>query len=341
MLSRLRPQAVTDARSQTAGTPHALRRHVHADGHRFEMTQARALVEDKGSAQAAVNNDANAFDGERSLGNRSGKHHLPFSFCRRHDGATLLCRREIAIEREDRDSLSCTFLQHLGASHYLALSGEEDKDVTFLLLQGTSDGARCCLRHVLAVGIFLGIQNLDGVHSPMTFQKRCLQRLTNGRGINCGRHHQKPQVGAQYLLRLSAERQGEVGMKAPLVELVEDNNTHALKRRVALEHSCQDAFGQDLYSGVLAYTRLEADTIAHRLADRFAEQFRHAFRYLPCCQPSRFEHQYLSRNRCIKEEREGQQRRFACTRRSCDDNGLMLPKRPAHRVGNRPNRQFS
>jgi hypothetical protein len=52
--------------------------------------------------------------------------------------------------------------------------------------------------------------------------------------VERGRHHQDAQVVAQHLLHLAAQGQGQVGVQAAFVKLVEDHHSDALQRVVAL-----------------------------------------------------------------------------------------------------------
>ena len=197
------------------------------------------------------------------------------------------------------------------------------------------------LRHVARGGILLCITNLDGEHPSLALDERSLQRLTDGRSVDGGGHDEKAKVGAKELLSASGECESEVGMQAALVELVEDDDADAIERWVVLQHARQDTFGENLYLSVLADARVKADAVADPLSDGFAEQFCHAFRYLSGGKSARFEHQNLTLHGCIEHEGQRQQGRFAGSRRCSNDHSLLLPKRPAHSIGNRPSRQFT
>ncbi len=59
------------------------------------------------------------------------------------------------------------------------------------------------------------------------------------------------------------------------MEFVEEDDAHPRQGRVRLEAAGQDALGQDLDAGTGSDPALEADLIAHRLAQVLAEQGRH------------------------------------------------------------------
>ena len=89
---------------------------------------------------------------------------------------------------------------------------------------------------------------------------------------------------------VEAEREGKVGVDAPLVEFVEDDHGHAVEARVGLDAAGEDALGHDLDPGPLRPLRIEAYGVADGLAGLLAERSRHPARGRDSGDPARFEH---------------------------------------------------
>jgi hypothetical protein len=62
------------------------------------------------------------------------------------------------------------------------------------------------------------------------------------------------------------------------MKLVEDHDAHAVERRIAMDASCQNAFGDDLDSRTRADARLATHAITDRFADTFTPELGHAVR---------------------------------------------------------------
>jgi hypothetical protein len=135
-------------------------------------------------------------------------------------------------------------------------------------------------------------------------------------GVEGGWHDEEPQFGPQGCPGVEDERQREIGVKVPLVELVEDHEAHPGERRVLLQAPRQDPFGHDLDAGRRPGTAFVAGPVAGRLPDVFTEQRGHTAGGRPSRQPPRFEHD----DAACGEPRFGEQpqrhhRRLACAGR--------------------------
>ncbi len=100
---RFGPQSVANSGLGAAGAAAALigggARHPHG----LEPRQPDARLEARHPREAAIDDDAHAFDGERGLGDRGREHHLAPARRRRLDGAILHLRVQSAIQRDDVD----------------------------------------------------------------------------------------------------------------------------------------------------------------------------------------------------------------------------------------------
>jgi hypothetical protein len=104
------------------------------------------------------------------------------------------------------------------------------------------------------------------------------------------RHDQYPKVLAHQPAAMQREGQADIAVKAPLVELVEDDESDALEARIRREQSGQDALRDDLDPGGRPYPGIAANPVAHGGSDRLLEQASHPTRRGPSCQPARLQH---------------------------------------------------
>ena len=86
-------------------------------------------------------------------------------------------------------------------------------------------------------------------------------------GVERGRHHDDDQVVADRLPDLSQQGDGQVGVQAPLVELVEDDRADAFEERVGDELPVEHPLGLDDQPRLRPDPPLEPDLIADLLAD--------------------------------------------------------------------------
>ena len=100
-------------------------------------------------------------------------------------------------------------------------------------------------------------------------------------------------IGLGRLDAVEGQRQAQVGLEIPLVELVEDDHRRAGQGRVSLQPPGEDAFGDDLDPGRVAGPAVVTGDVADRLADLLAEQIGHPASRGPRRQTARFEHDDL------------------------------------------------
>ena len=337
VLRRLRPEPITNARSQSAGAACTLNGHVQADTDCFQMTQTAAGVEHKGAAKSAVHHAPHALNRQGCLGNRRGQHHFPLALSRRKDGPSLLRRRQVAVERKHGGRTS---LQHFGTLRDVRLPGEKGKNVAILLPERPPHSACHSLSHVAPVGVLLCINNIYGELPSLARYERCAESLTDGRRIDGGRHEKQAEVGPEQLLCLPRQSECEVGMQAAFVNFVEDDDAHTVECRVVLQHPRQDTLRQDLNLGVLAHTSIKADAVAHALSDLLSQQRCHALGNLSCGQTARLEHQNPALHGRILHKGKGQKGRFSGSRRRSHHGNRHVPKRLTHRLGYRQSWQL-
>ena len=129
-----------------------------------------------------------------------------------------------------------------------------------------------------------------GEHAALALYERSLQCRTYIAGVDGCRHDNNLQVGAYYLLRLTGQRKGKVGVDAALVKLVEDDYAHAVERCVVYNHARQNAFSQHFDACTFRHPTLEPDSVSYGFAHLLAKHLRHALRNLSRSQSARLEH---------------------------------------------------
>jgi hypothetical protein len=129
-------------------------------------------------------------------------------------------------------------------------------------------------------------------------------------------HDEDSEVVAQDGPRLQRQRESDIGVEIPLVELIEDHEADAVERRIVLQHPSEHAFGHDLDARPRPDARVEPNAVAHGLSDALAEQSGHVGGSRTCCETPRLEHHDLraAQPRLI-EEGEGNASRLSGARR--------------------------
>jgi hypothetical protein len=95
------------------------------------------------------------------------------------------------------------------------------------------------------------------------------QELGNGEAIECRGHDQHVKVGAQVALNIKAQRKTQIGMNAPFVKLVKDNESDAGQIWIRMEHARKNAFCHYLNPGFIADSSIPANAVAYGLPDPF------------------------------------------------------------------------
>ena len=92
-------------------------------------------------------------------------------------------------------------------------------------------------------------------------------------------------------MRFETEGQACIGLQAPFVEFIEEDDRIRAERGILLKQAAENAFRDDFDSGLEPYFRVEAHAIADRLANRFAQRGGHAMGCGACGKPPRFQHE--------------------------------------------------
>ncbi|CRM08189.1 hypothetical protein [Pseudomonas sp. 24 E 13] len=136
--------------------------------------------------------------------------------------------------------------------------------------------------------------HLHREHAPFAAQDRCvIQQAGEALAFEGGGHQQDFQrlLITKQLAAIEAQGQRQVGVEAALVKFVEDQQAHAVQRRVVLQATGEDAFGDHFDTRVGADFAVEADAVANGLTDLFTQLAGQPLGGGPRSQAPGFEHQ--------------------------------------------------
>ena len=138
------------------------------------------------------------------------------------DGAVLLLRRLVAMEREDGQPCRCAMrgARRLRAAD-LGGAGEEDEDMARSVAEAFERGGDLLLERRRGVGRVLDLERK--VAALGAEDAGVAEVRGDGRGIQSRGHDDEAEVGASGSLEASQEGEGEVAFEMALVELVEDD----------------------------------------------------------------------------------------------------------------------
>ena len=138
------------------------------------MTQAAPGIVDHLPIQAAVHDDADALDGQRGLGYGCRKNDFALSGTARSNGPCLLFVGKKTVKGIDFRVADAAF-QLLRAAADFTLAGQEGEEIAFVLPVRLENGFSGKVRHIERIGLFPGMNHLDGIHLPVAFQYRSAQ----------------------------------------------------------------------------------------------------------------------------------------------------------------------
>ena len=122
------------------------------------------------------------------------------------------------------DDLGGDMLQEPMDAANLADTGQKDQYVTLgLLYQSSLNGVSNCTFPGLS-SLGRAPENVDRQDPAFGSNHRCVaKQLGTSSGIECGRHHQKAQVGSHQRSGFDTARQSEIGIDRTLVILIENH----------------------------------------------------------------------------------------------------------------------
>ena len=346
-----------DAGGDATAAPRALVRRSLGD---LLDLQQRRLVAQRVALDArkpAVDDVADARDGQRGLGYVGREHHAPPP--RRREHALLLRDRQPRIQRQDLDGSRVRTARERAAQEFrgfadLAFAGQEHQDVAgafapeilrraddrvleFLLVVGLPgrDVAARAQRPPADVDGIGPAGHLDHRRRPVDGAEVARKALR----VQRGRRHDDLEVGAlrQQCLQIA---QQEVDVEAALVRLVDDDRVVGRQEAVAGRLGEQDAVGHQLHERVGLRVVGEAHLVADVVAQFAAEFLRDARRDRACRNASRLG--VADEAPLAPAQRQadlGQLRRLARARLAADDHDLVVADRGGDLVGPLRDRQ--
>ena len=145
--------------------------------------------------------------------------------------------------------------------------------------QGASPGVCSPANHLPRAQCGRYVSHLHRVYLALAEHRgAAAQKFGHRRHIQCGRHDNQPQIGAQRRLTFKAKGQTRIGYERTLVKFVKNNAGNIRQVGVFLQHAGQHAFGYNFHTGVAAHAAFVAHAVAHKPAGLFAKQGSHIAR---------------------------------------------------------------
>src|SRR6267143_5802364 len=72
--------------------------------------------------------------------------------------------------------------------------------------------------------------------------RRIAHELCDRSTVQCGRHHEQAEIRAKEPLRFETEGQACIGLEAPFVKFIEEDNRVSAEHRILLEQASENAF---------------------------------------------------------------------------------------------------
>ena len=191
------------------------------------------------------------------------------------DRSALLSRVETSVEAVDVRSNPG---QPLRRAFDLSDTGEEGEDVSLrLIAQRAADrGGHLILNPRFSFAA--NVAESERVGPAFAFDHR---RISHERGktttVERCRHRNQAQVRPQTTLCVKRERQAEITVEAPFMNLIKQNGGNPGKVGVSLNPVAEDAFGEDKDARRSRLLAVHPRRIANGPPHRLPRQFRHAF----------------------------------------------------------------
>src|SRR5260221_4360651 len=278
----LREQADGDAARHAPAAPGALARRGLRDGLDAQLVDLLARRVALHAVEPGVDDEMDAGQGERGLGEVGGEDDYPVRAALEH--AVLLLGGKAREERQDLDILRMVLPQRLGRLADLALAGKEDEDVAAdARARKLVHGFRDRLAHVdRLVVVFLDFEEFrtvayfDRIGAARDLDhRRAVEKLRDALGVDGGRGDNDLELRAHRHESLHVAQE-EIDVEAPLVGLVDDDRVVGAQLAVRMRLGEEDSVGHHLHDGVGAGRVLEADLVADEALGRAGELLREA-----------------------------------------------------------------
>ena len=245
-------------------------------------------------ASPAVDDDVDALDRERRLGDVGGQHDSPPTGRGRPQCGVLLLERHGAGQPANVDAALRQVAERTGDAVDLGDPGQEDEHVTRLLSQRRAHG-RDDRRFQPVLAAAGQPAHVDGVRGAGRRDDRCGacvrgQQAGEASGLGGRRHREDAQIRAPARCRVDRQGQPDVRREVAFVDLVEHHGGDAGQLRRLLQPTRQHPLGHHLDPGVPPDAPLVPRLVAHELADRRARQVGHPGRHGAGGQPAGLQH---------------------------------------------------
>ena len=321
------PEPVAGARRDPSSAAAALFGLGLRDPLGHQPRHAGGWIEAGAARAAGIDDDADILDRQRGFGDRGGKDDLAAG-PRRRDGGALRGEIHRPEERPDLAFGGEAAFQQVFDAADLALAGQEDENAALGLLDR--------LRHQPRDRRLEAERGVGRAGEPARLDREGaafggdhgggVEHRGDRLGVECRRHHEDREVGAERLAHLPAKREAEIGVEGAFVELVEDHRADAGEFGVGLQHPREDAFGHHLDPGGVRHLRLAADSVADGPAHGLAQGLGHAFGGGAGGKPAGFEHDDAARDDPFVEERERHPRGLAGPRGGLQHGAPLGPE---------------
>ena len=242
--------------------------------------------------EAAVDHGAHAGDRQRRLGDVRREDDLSARAVA--DGAILRLGVELAVERKNVDLAECDVLEQRLRASDLTGAGKEREHVALGVSHRAANAADHEIRDAAVVLLF-EVAYVDGVQAAVALdERRVVQERTKRRGVERRGHHHDPKTGPDRLLHFAKEREREVRVDRPLVNLVEDDRTDVVERGIGLHPARQDPLRDQRDASLLRRPIVEAHLIADLRADLGPELFGEPLRRESRREPPGLEHEHTA-----------------------------------------------
>ena len=312
----LRVEAERAPGTRSSGTAGALGRRRAARLLDRRRRQAGPGRVPRDAHEAAVDHGDDAIDGDARLRDVRREDDLALAGCA--DGAVLLCRREVAVERQEREVVLARELRAaLECAPDVGGAGEEDEDVSVESVETGRDERTHRGRDLQLEPAIVGAREVldrDVEAFPFGADHSAAEERRDRRGVERRRHGGEAEVGAACLLETPQECERDVALEVALVDLVEQHRSHAAKGRVGDEAACEHALGDEAHPRPAARHVLEPHGVPDGLADALAELVGDAPRGKASREAARLEHDDLAVEPGV-EQRARRPRRLARTGR--------------------------
>ncbi len=165
--------------------------------------------------------------------------------------------------------------------------------------------------HIADVERIQGARHVD--------DRTIIQKCRHPTGVERCRHHDDPKIRSCGR-RLPGQREAEICVNAPLVELIENDGAKLRQERIGLQPRGQNTFGGQQHARVRSELSLEAHLPSDFPADGPALLARDSSRDVARGNPARLQHD----DRSINGQRRRNSRRLASSRRGRHHHGAGL-----------------